>query len=289
MFAAASAVATLLVPAPAGAATASDCAPAVVIPIRGSGDGSVGPRTYGDMRTDGWEGATLSRLLTATYRDQPALRAVPIVSVGSGYPAVRTEDGIRDHSFGKSVRAGVSTAVDAYDSARSEGSPGCAPMAVVVGFSQGAAVARGVAIELAKRSVLAATVLMGDPFQKPGADGVMGTGSRGEGVWRNPLGAFVSGVDARGSDAFYSLRNVRRISVCHVGDPVCDFRVGTDLRGRPHTTYLADTTRFQTGAGAVPLGPSELDVLAATLRGDILWAKEQWTPAGRGSTGSAFT
>ncbi|MGZ8176988.1 cutinase family protein [Williamsia sp. SKLECPSW1] len=273
-----SAIGLLAVPAPA-VAQGSSCAPVVVIPIRGSGDGSVGPKRYGDMVTKGWEGATLSTLLTATYADQPAIRAVPVLSVGAGYAAVGTEDGIRHRSFGRSIASGVSTAVDAYDSARAKGSPGCAPMVVLVGFSQGAAVARGVAVELAKRSVVAAAVLMGDPLQKPGADGVMGTGNRGEGIWRSPVGAFVSGVDDRGADAYYSLPRVRRMSVCHVGDPVCDFRVGTDLSGHPHTTYLAESTMFQTSGSAPPLGPSELSVLAATLRGDILWAAEQFRPA----------
>ena len=283
-----SATGLIAVPAPATADT-SQCAPVVVMPIRGSGDGTVGPQRYGDMVTDGWEGATLSHLLTETYRDQPSIRAVPVLSVGRGYQAVGTEDGIRHRSFGRSVASGVSTAVAAYDSARSKGSPGCSPMVVLVGFSQGAAVARGVAVELAKRSVVAAAVLMGDPLQKPGADGVMGTGDRGEGIWRNPVGALVSGVSARGADAYYSLPGIRRMSVCHVGDPVCDFRVGTDISGHPHTTYLADSTRFQTSFDATPLGPSELDVLAATLRGDILWAAEQFTPATDSRTDSTRT
>ncbi|GAA1885330.1 cutinase family protein [Williamsia serinedens] len=283
-----SAIGLLAVPAPALARSES-CAPVVVIPIRGSGDGSVGARRYGDMVTDGWEGATLSTLLSETYRDQPAIRAVPVLSVGRGYQAVGTEDGIRHRSFGRSVASGVSTAVDAYDSARAEGSPGCAPMVVLVGFSQGAAVARGVAVELSKRSVVAAAVLMGDPLQKPEADGVMGTGDRGEGIWRNRVGAVVSGVDAQGADAYYAIRGMRRMSVCHVGDPVCDFRIGTDVSGHPHTTYLADTTRFQTSSRATPLGPSELDVLAATLRGDILWAAERYTPASQSRTSSTRT
>ncbi|MEH3155748.1 MAG: cutinase family protein [Gordonia paraffinivorans] len=283
-----SAVGLVAVPAPA-VAKGTSCAPVVVIPIRGSGDGSVGTKRYGDMVTGGWEGATLSTLLAETYRDQPAIRAVPVLSVGRDYQAVGTEDGIRHRSFGRSIASGVSAAVDAYDAARAKGSPGCAPMVVLVGFSQGAAVARGVAVELAKRSVVAAAVLMGDPLQKPEADGVMGTGDRGEGIWRNKVGAVVSGVDARGVDAFYAIPGMRRISVCHVGDPVCDFRIGTDVSGHPHTTYLAATTRFQTASGATPLGPSELDVLAATLRGDILWAAERYTPANSSRTGSTRT
>ena len=115
-----SATGLIAVPAPA-VAESSQCAPVVVMPIRGSGDGSVGPQRYGDMVTAGWEGATLSRLLTATYRDQPSIRAVPVLSVGSGYEAVGTEDGIRHRSFGRSIASGVSTAVDAYDSARRRG------------------------------------------------------------------------------------------------------------------------------------------------------------------------
>lgn len=63
----------------------------------------------------------------------------------------------------------------------------------------------------------------------------------------------------------------------------------TDVSGHPHTTYLADTTRFQTSSGSTPLGPSELDVLAATLRGDILWAAERYTPAGQSRTSSTRT
>ncbi|WP_150116570.1 cutinase family protein [Williamsia herbipolensis] len=274
-----SAIGFLAVPAAPALATPASCAPAVVIPIRGSGDGSIGPQGYGDMVTDGWEGATLSRLLTATYRDQVALRAVPVLSVGSGYQAVGTADGIRHRSFGRSVASGIATAVAAYDTARSEGSPGCAPMAVLVGFSQGAAVAHGVAVELAKRSAVAAVLLMGDPMQKPGADGVRGTGDGGEGVWRNPVGAFVSGVDERSADAFYALPGVRRMSVCHSRDPVCDFRVGTDITGHPHTTYLAETTKFQTSATTPPLARTELEVLASTLRSDIRWATEKYNRA----------
>jgi hypothetical protein len=271
-------VGLLAVPAPASASGES-CAPVVVIPLRGSGDGTVGPKRYGDMVTDGYEGSTLSRLLTVTYRDQPAIRAVPVLSVGTAYPAIRSEDGIRTRGFGQSIAAGVRATVATYDAARAKGSAGCAPMVVLVGFSQGAAVARGAAQQFAERSVLAATVLLGDPLQKPDADGVRGSGNRGEGIWRTPVGALISGVDNRGADTFYALPGVRRLSVCHVGDPVCDVRVGADLSGRPHTTYLGDNVRFQTGSATPPLGPTELDVVASTLRGDILWAAEQYIPA----------
>ncbi|MGJ0117918.1 cutinase family protein [Williamsia sp. MIQD14] len=274
-----SAIGLLVAPSAPAVAAASLCAPAVVIPIRGSGDGSIGPQRYGDMVTDGWEGATLSRLLTATYRDQTEIRAVPVLSVGSGYEAVGTADGIRHRSFGRSMASGVSTAVAAYDDARSKGSPGCAPMVVLVGFSQGAAVAHRVAVELAKRNVVAAALLMGDPLQKPGADGVVGTGDGGEGVWRNPVGAFVSGVDDRDADAYYALAGVRRMSVCHSRDPVCDFRVGTDISGHPHTTYLADSTTFQTSAATPALARTELAVLASTLRSDIRWATTRYNRA----------
>ncbi|GAA2070169.1 hypothetical protein GCM10009722_38210 [Williamsia deligens] len=245
------------------------CPAAVVIPARGSGDPAVAPQRYGRSTTDGLEGPLLSMLLTATYGGAADIAAVPVVSTGPGYRAVSVPEGAATRGFGASIASGVSAVTARYDAVARAGGPGCRPRAVLVGYSQGAAVVREAARRLAARAVVRAVMTFGDPFQLPGADGVVGAGSRGIGVWRTDAGAAVSGIDTVGIDSFYRLPGVTRWSLCHGGDPVCDLGPTADPTGSPHNTYLRAGLRYVPAAGRPATRRTELVVAVETLRSFI--------------------
>lgn len=258
---------------PAGAAIpGGTCPAAVVIPARGSGDPAVGPQQYGASRSDGYEGPLVATLLTATYRDDPSVASVPVVTTGPGYRAVSVPEGTANRSFGLSIATGVAAVVARYDAVSAGGGRGCAPKAVLVGYSQGAAVVRAAAVALAPRRVVSAVMVFGDPQQRPSAPGVVGAGSLGSGVWRDPVVASASGVPTVGIDAYYQLPGLQRWALCHPRDPVCDFGPGADFVGDPHMTYLRDDQRFVPASGQAPSSQTELQVAVATLRGFIAGA-----------------
>lgn len=244
------------------------CPAAVVMPARGSGDPVLAPQRYGRVVSDGYEGPLFHTLLAATYSGAPAdVAGVPVVTTGPGYQAVSIENGTRNRSFGMSIASGVSALVDRYDRAAAAGGPGCRPTAVLLGYSQGAAVVRTVARRLAPRGVVGAVMLFGDPFQVPGADGVHGAGSTGTGIWRTEATAAISGVDTIGADAYYRLPGIARWSLCHGGDPVCGFGPGADLLGQQHVNYLRDGLRYVPAAGRPASPRTELQEAVAVLRG----------------------
>ena len=250
----------------------SACPAAVVIPARGSGDPAVAPQQYGNSRSDGYEGPLLRTLLTATYQDDSSIASVPVVTTGSGYRAVSVPEGTANRSFGVSIASGVAAVIARYDRVSAAGGLGCRPKAVLVGYSQGAAVVRAAAVALAPRRVVTAVMLFGDPQQRPSAPGVVGAGSTGSGVWRDPGVAQVSGMPTAGIDAYYQLPGLRRWALCHSRDPVCDFGPGADFAGDPHMTYLRADQRFVPAAGKAPSSQTELQVAVATLRGFIAGA-----------------
>ncbi|WP_299576229.1 cutinase family protein [uncultured Williamsia sp.] len=257
----------------AGAVTpTSGCPATVVIPARGSGDPAVAPQQYGAGRSDGYEGPLLSRLLTATYRDDRSIAAVPVVTTGPGYRAVSVPEGTANHSFGASIASGVAAVIARYDAAAAAGGPGCRPKAVLIGYSQGAAVVRAAAVVLAPRRVVSAVMLFGDPQQRPSAPGVVGAGSTGSGVWRDPAVALASGVSTVGIETYYQLPGLQRWSLCHDRDPVCDFGPDADFAGDPHLTYLQPNQQFVPAAGQAASSQTELQMAVATLRGFIATA-----------------
>ena len=70
----------------------------------------------------------------------------------------------------------------AYASFKDRQPSSCAaPKVILLGYSQGAIVARTIAKHFSGLGVLAASHLVGDPYQKPDADGVFGSGSDGQG------------------------------------------------------------------------------------------------------------
>ncbi|MGU3294085.1 cutinase family protein [Williamsia sp. M5A3_1d] len=260
--------------APAGAQPtpaspgARACPAAVVMPARGSGDPVLAPQRYGRVVSDGYEGPLFHTLLAATYAGDPAdIAGVPVVTTGPGYQAVSIENGTRNRSFGASIASGVVALIARYDSAAAAGGPGCRPKAVLLGYSQGAAVVRTVARRLAPRGVVGAVMLFGDPLQIPGADGVHGAGSRGTGIWRTDATAAISGVDNIGADAYYRLPRIARWSLCHGGDPVCGFGPGADLVGQQHVNYLRSGLRYVPAAGRPASARTELQEAVSVLRG----------------------
>lgn len=248
------------------------CPAAVVIPARGSGDPVVAPQQYGTTRSDGYEGPLLSTLLTATYRDDTSIAAVPVVTTGPGYRAVSVPEGTANRSFGVSIASGVAAVIARYDAVSAAGGFGCRPKAVLVGYSQGAAVVRAAAVALAPRRAVTAVMLFGDPQQRPSAPGVVGAGSTGSGVWRDPGVALASGVSTVGIETYYQLPGLQRWALCHDRDPVCDFGPDADFAGDPHKTYLQPDQLFVPAAGQAPSSQTELQVAVATLRGYIAGA-----------------
>lgn len=249
-----------LVPASVGGATAAhaaddDCDPVAVLAFRGSGeknlDSSVTTNAGQDHRygtthlvTNGWEGPMLQRMFAAfaEVRLDGSFRAdeVPVLSIGPaddttdlGYPAIAAgwEAFSRlNGSAAKGVAAAEST-ISAFK--REQLAAGCAaPTFIATGYSQGAMVARLLAQQNTVDVV--AAVNIGDPFQKGGAPGNVGSGKDGNGFmrWNYPW------YQDRW-DAFYDLP-LHKSALCHKNDLICDFRWGTfwRLTATEHTNYM---------------------------------------------------
>lgn len=227
---------------------AGDCAPLVAIAFRGSGEANLAPQArsnagqpyrYGtsELVTNGWEGATLrglfSELSTTTYTEDFRADSIPVVPVGPagenepfGYDAIEavTEASSVDSAltFSKS-RLLVSAARGAEAAShviqsylkKSEGCP-VLPKFVIVGYSQGAMAARHTA-ELNPESVLG-IVNIGDPYQKPKGTGVRAGGLDGTGLirWK------ADDQQKTQLDGYYGIKEFKS-SICHSGDPICEF------------------------------------------------------------------
>ena len=224
-----------------------DCAPLVTIAFRGSGEGKLHsgghsnsgePFRYGDsaLVTNGWESVTLTGLfdeLSRTEYQGFEADSIPVVPVGPaaadepyGYDAIYAvlESSSLDSALtfeGSKLLLSASRGAEAATHlihdylARSEGCP-ITPKFVIVGYSQGAMAARHTA-ELNPESVLG-VVMIGDPYQKPQGAGVRDAGAAGVGIVR-----WKTNEEQRARlDAYY--RSVPfTSSICHGGDPICEF------------------------------------------------------------------
>lgn len=222
--------------APASAATT--CTPVQIVAFRGSGE-AVAARSYTGttVKTNGWEGSTLSRTIQAYLTQSrgktapnPRVDEVPITAVGpnqwgtaTGYPAVavpRTADvSVVKQALGASARAGAtSTAAFIDRTVGSQTAAGCpSPKFVVLGYSQGAVAARWLTQLRPKH--IAMSQLFGDPLQFAGQLGNHGNGAGGNGFLR-----YVStDTEKRTDNGYYSVTGPAKAAVCHTGDPICDY------------------------------------------------------------------
>ncbi|OZD55892.1 hypothetical protein CH266_00785 [Rhodococcus sp. 06-1474-1B] len=274
-------VASVIVPlwgAPVAAAAISNCVPVVIIPLRGSGETSVGMTSYPGQTGGGWEGPTLQKLLGEAawggyLRDAPILDVpAPGGALGTeGYravPVVIWEDGTIENTeeIITSANEGAAAALRVYREFSQ--APGCAdPKVVFIGYSQGAMAARAAAntldIVYPGESRVAGVFTVGDPLQKPNADGVFGSGSDGQGIFRLLLGDY--------NDTFYALPGVDRISICHDEDVIC--AVGPPFNEDTHLTYFNDGMKFVTSAGASPSTTSEVEFMSKSLQATITKAR----------------
>ncbi|MEH6624606.1 MAG: cutinase family protein [Dietzia maris] len=257
------ATATTVTAPPTQAANPDVCTPVVVIPLRGSGEGPVGQAGYG------WQGPTLDRLL-----QQTDLTDVHLLQVGApGYPAVPIPKwSTLNPSSGQflldSVAAGTAATVSTYwDFVETLPNYCGLPEVVLVGYSQGAMVARDAAVSLAAgnpddpNGPVTAVHLIGDPYQVPNRPTNFGGGSNGVGVGRVIFGSY--------SDRFYDLSEIRTVSLCHDNDPICD--TPPDIRDfdlEPHT-YFVDDPDFIPGAGLDPTGVTEMEFMTDALSASI--------------------
>lgn len=232
---------TLTLAAPLAYA-AEECTPVVVIALRGSGEQSVGPQPYGSQ---GWEGETLQRLLEVSD-----LQGAPILDIAApaypasaiNFPEMSTAQDL--HEAIQSSGDGAVAAAQAYvDFPRQVGCKD--PLAVMVGYSQGAMAARAAAEILNEHTPsmwdggpVKAVFLAGDPLQKANSEGNVGTGSNANGIGRAISQEF---------DSYYSLPGITRYSLCHDNDLVCTGPFGGGLG--EHLNYFTDVVeRFDAGS-----------------------------------------
>ncbi|WP_152602161.1 cutinase family protein, partial [Cryobacterium roopkundense] len=264
-----------------GTATAAiagqGCAPVVVLAFRGSGQLNVDPVTTGNagspynyagsnLVTNGWEGATLQRLLVpfanTVLGDGLRADSVPVIGVGPdggtealGYPAVDVALTSLAPMI-ESVENGAA-AGEAIIKQVKIASAACSiqPKFIALGYSQGAMAARILA-QLNPTDVVG-VVTLGDPLQRPDAAGNTGAASSGDGGlrWSNP------GYAAKW-DAFYDL-DTDTTSLCHSNDPVCDLRWDTIWRAltgsvEQHLNYF--TAAYDTAASVTEAATSAAEL-----------------------------
>jgi hypothetical protein len=189
------------VPVLVPSAAQAGCAPVQVLAFRGSGE-AAGP--------DG-AGWTLQPALDAARAAAPGAFAV----VGVPYLATGPQDLISDPALLRpSVDDGVAKGLAAI-----RGCPGS--RFVLAGYSQGMIVAHELAIA-APAGTVAGLFGFGDPDQVPDGRGVTGTGAAGQGAYRWYAGT--------GGDAVYGMP-IGIWTLCHGGDPVCQFTVAAAMAG----------------------------------------------------------
>lgn len=232
------------------------CNPVALVPIRGSGEKQESAYSYSTAaQNTSWEGGTLRRLLKKFYDDNPDLAHVPIVEVSEseGYPAVSVDNAkeakaakLADSPVYQSSQKGVKATLDAMLSFQVAKNPANCKQTqfVLIGYSQGAMVAREVAKTMP--DWVSSTFLYGDPWQKPDADGTTGTGKGGNGMFR-----FHYPTWHKAKDSYYTASGFDRRSLCHQNDVICGVgaKSGWDaVNGEieQHLNYFKDPAEVST-------------------------------------------
>ena len=230
--AAASSIPTTVV----GVTAAVGCEPVKILAFRGSDEKNIDEAQTGldgkdhlyagtSLLTNGWEGPTIQRLLTAfstqTRADGFIAANVPVIGIGAsddaraGYPASKPATELWGGVLASAVK-GATAALNRIAVEKSEERlKGCAePTFIVTGYSQGAMAAR-----LTKQgsSAVIGVVNVGDPFQKPNSVGNEGSAADGNGFMRWNYPWYQGRLDA-----FYAA-DIHKTAVCHEGDPICSY------------------------------------------------------------------
>ena len=246
----------ITISSPTAASAANGCVPVAMMAMRGSSENSIGTTTYSpNSVSNGFEGAIVTRLLwglTWHYGSDPVLKDVPIVGLTTddGYRADALDSGgfsaatKPGSQFWSSAVSGGAAAINRMDSFQAEQPANCAPTKwILIGYSQGAMVARWAYAEAADR--VASLYVMGDPFQMANKPGNTGNGSAGTGV----VSAMFTG-DYSPLSKYYANRPGNSVSMCVSGDIICDNTTpGTNWLA--HITYLLNP--FDAAGAAVPL------------------------------------
>lgn len=250
------------------------CTPAVIMAFRGSGEHPDAVDSLNDpfdhiQDTDGWEGKTLHRALRA-YESAvggTVASSVPVIDVGSeldpdtkvtGYPskALNTEFALFTPVLLNSAARGTDEAAARMYAIQAAQGADCAPTRfVLLGYSQGAVVARSLSQVFPVE--VAGTVLIGDPFQAPDAQGNQGDGAGGEGAIR-----VQNAFNKAGMDSYYD-DSRHQTSLCHEKDPVCNFNLFQML-----TDSASGHEDYVTGQSEIVSKGQELANLVTGLLGD---------------------
>ncbi len=218
--------------AAASAATpkaSSSCVPLRALAFRPSGDVPAA-----DPESNGYAGAALTNIIKTSrsqhFRDGGDFADVPVYGVP--YEAISPANLF---SFALGLSASVQDGVTKGVAAIKSEVVGCQGIThfIVIGYSQGAMAARGVALAAPAGTVTGA-FLLGDPDQVAGAQGVYGPGNVGSG--------FARAIWGSSTDAFYKLPIIR-FSYCHSADPICNFNffgLFSAAGGTAHSDYSVD-------------------------------------------------
>jgi len=220
----------------AAAAQPADCKKVELVTFRGSGEGKADD---GD-KSNGYSGPTLQAIIDAARkRTSPTgftLDGVPVYGVP--YPAVPFEEFFsKEQDLWDSMEYGRLFGLG-YINKRHTECKDAGTHFVLVGYSQGALVARQVAEDL-PADLVGGVFAIGDPAQKAGAPGVTGSGASGNGSYR----LLIEKDGIAGTDAFYDL-GLPSYLFCHQGDDVCDTTLASwpPFSLAPHLNYGKTTT-----------------------------------------------
>ncbi len=235
--------------APAARTQPAECAKVEIVTFRGSGEDAVDD---GD-RSNGLSGRTLQGVINkARELASPSgytLTGVPVYGVP--YPAIPFEEyADKDQDLFDSVEYGRLFG-DGYIHKRRQECASTGTRFVLAGYSQGVIAARQVAADVPP-GWIAGVFGLGDPAQMPDARGVTGTGTNGDGIYRQ----LIKKDGQASSDSFYDLPLPLHL-FCHEDDPVCDYEF--KLKWPPIGDFGPHTNYGSTG--------DELAQLASVLRG----------------------